>query len=1404
MGPIEVFEDGRLLPLGGPKQRLVLAHLILRASRVVSVHDLIEAIWGEEPPDTARGTLQTYVSHLRRALGERLEGRPPGYLLQVNEGELDAASFEAMVKDAKRSVMSDPTKAVAGLTEALTLWRGAAFADLADESSLQGEIARLDELRLAATEHQIAAELQLGRHSAIVSELEALTARYPMRERLWAHLMLAMYRTGRQGDALTAYQRAREVLADELGVDPSPELRGLYERILRQDPGLEPPAPTAVASPRPASELLPETVFAGYRIEQVLGRGGMSVVYLAEHLGLKRKVALKVMASQLAEDQRFRDRFVRESQIAASLDHPNVIPIYEAGDADGRLFLAMRYVEGTDLRALLRSGGALDPPRAVQIVRQVADALDAAHERGLVHRDVKPANVLLARRTGTDDGEHAYLSDFGLTRRAASESGVTGTGQFVGTLDYAAPEQFKGAFLDARTDVYSLGCVLFECLTGRPPFRRENDAAVMYAHLFEDRPSACAERPELDEEVDDVLATAMAKDPADRYPSAGELASAAAIAIEEPTRERVEPRRRRRPTGRRRRTVFTIAAVVATVALLAVFLPIVGGDEANETFRPGTVLLDLETGAQIGFISPSRLAVTGYPTFSDGRFWVNNFFPASYVGIDARSGAILNEVSSPPADPDVIEESITETPFAVDGNELWVGAADDLVKIDLERGDEVARFHLDEIVGQPGVAEGVAVGSGSVWAGFGEGHLGPGQIVRLDAATGAVEHVFTDMAPHVNLAFEDGSLWVADETGVVRIDPQTNVVTRVANLGDTRDIAAGGGFGWTSDATKGVVYKVDPAGRIVATYDTGLGANRVSYSNGFLWVANSDEGTVTGIDAVTGKLTTYRFDHPVDALAAGDGVLLVRVRPGRSVEDSIDALTGDVARFFAQKGEIWKGEPALDDGPAAFQIEFATCAKLLNYPDEPAPAGWLLQPEIAVAMPTLSDDRRTYTFTVRSAYRFSPPSNEPVTAETIRYSIERALSPKLGPDTPGPRFIGDIVGERAFLEGEADQISGLLADGDTLTIELVRPSPDFLHRLALPYFCPVPSDTPFVPGSLASGSGVGGGFQIPSAGPYYVADHNNEEYVILKPNPNYTGPRPQALDAIVIREGVDPSIAVDRIENEGWDGITNMLGDSLLSPQGSLSERYAGDGAGAHRYVAVPMANTEYVAFNASRPLFSDPRVRRAAAHALNRSALAAVWGEVPADDVLPPNMPGYTDREVYATRPDIEEANATMRGPGGTAIMALLADCPECRQFGEGVKAALAPIGIDVRLVEVEDVFGALRRPDTRFDLFDGWTFLDYPDPASFLTKMLGEDVPASWLPAAVRGEVGRLSGLTGAERTAAAANLAARLQSIEVPIAPIGWWPTGELLSSRLGCQVFPPFGFGVDLAALCLNEG
>lgn len=259
----------------------------------------------------------------------------------------------------------------------------------------------------------------------------------------------------------------------------------------------------------------------------------MGVVYRAVQPRLGRRVALKVIAPEYARDDRFRQRFERESRLAASIDHPHVVPIYEAGEADGLLYIVMRYVDGPDLAALVAKQRRLAPDRAARIVAQAASALDAAHARGLVHRDVKPANVLLVEREGDGEGEeHAYLTDFGLTKRTASQSGLTGTGIFVGTIDFVAPEQVRGESLDARADVYALACLLFHALTGEVPYPRDEDMAKMYAHAQLEPPAPSDLVPGLPRQFDAVVARGMAKDRAGRYPSAGDLGRAACAAAQ--------------------------------------------------------------------------------------------------------------------------------------------------------------------------------------------------------------------------------------------------------------------------------------------------------------------------------------------------------------------------------------------------------------------------------------------------------------------------------------------------------------------------------------------------------------------------------------------------------------------------------------------------------------------------------------------------------------------------------------------------------------------------------------------------------------------------------------------------------------------------------------------------------
>jgi serine/threonine protein kinase len=269
------------------------------------------------------------------------------------------------------------------------------------------------------------------------------------------------------------------------------------------------------------------TELAGYLIEGVVGRGGMSTVYRAENRRLGNRVALKILSADLAADETFRERFVRESRVAASISHPNIIPIYDAGSVDDNLYIAMRYVEGGDLKQLLARAGPLPIDVAVSIVCRVGRALAAAHVRGLIHRDVKPANILLEFADGDEPSlAHPYVADFGLTKHLGSVSGVTGTGQLIGTLDYVSPEQISGEDLDGRTDVYSLGCVLYECLAGRVPFSRPGDAAVLWAHMSEAPVRLSELREDVTSSVDAVVSRAMAKDKDERFATCGELVAA--------------------------------------------------------------------------------------------------------------------------------------------------------------------------------------------------------------------------------------------------------------------------------------------------------------------------------------------------------------------------------------------------------------------------------------------------------------------------------------------------------------------------------------------------------------------------------------------------------------------------------------------------------------------------------------------------------------------------------------------------------------------------------------------------------------------------------------------------------------------------------------------------------------
>ena len=509
LGSIEVFAEGDgSITLGGPKQRAVLAHLLLRANHLVPAEVLIDEVWGEEPPETARNALQSYASHLRKVLGtERLEGSRAGYRLRAEPSELDATRFQSLLRDARRLLPIDASAAVGAFDRALALWRGPAFADLASEPSLRGEAARLDDLRLGALEDRIEAQITIGHHGEAIGELESLTARHPLRERFWEQLMLALYRSGRQGEALGAFQRAREILAEELGIDPSPELRHLHERILAQSPDLD-------ASGEP---------LRGYRLLERVGAGSFGTVWRAIQPEVGRDVAVKAIHSHLANDPDFIRRFEAEAQLVARLEHPHIVPLYDFWREPGGAYLVMRFLRGGDLADALERG-PFELDRTARLIDQIAGALAASHREGVVHRDVKPSNILL------DEEGNAYLADFGIAKILAATE-MTEPGALRGSLLYAAPEQVRGETVTSQTDVCALGIILHEALAGRHPFADVPDIALLERQLREPLPSVSEQRAELPPAVDDVIATATAKDPQARFPDALSMASAFRAAI---------------------------------------------------------------------------------------------------------------------------------------------------------------------------------------------------------------------------------------------------------------------------------------------------------------------------------------------------------------------------------------------------------------------------------------------------------------------------------------------------------------------------------------------------------------------------------------------------------------------------------------------------------------------------------------------------------------------------------------------------------------------------------------------------------------------------------------------------------------------------------------------------------
>ena len=1076
LGPLEVLDGGRQIPLGGAKPRSLLALLLLARGRPVSTERLIDQIWDGRRPDTAHKIVQLHVSSLRKALGEeRISTVERGYVLHLKEGELDVERFEEFAEAASGA---PPDEALKQLRVAFELVRGGPLDDLRLESWVGPEVAQLEELLLSATEARIAAELALGRHREVVRELERLVAAHPDREDLLRQLMLALYRCGRQTEALDAYRRAASRLRAELGLEPSPPLRQLERAILEHDPSLD-----------------------------------------------------------LAE----------------------------------------------------RAGGA----PGVGVARQ---------------------------------------------------------------------------------------------------------------------------RP--------------------RWP-----------------------------------LLLVGAALVAAVAIAAVVIASDGDDEESfASLPPGLTILDMPSGRVVASFALEDFPYPGLNAH-DGRFSISSI---GITEIDPATGRKLRRINSP------LDESNHHLAL---GRDIWFTGRRDLVRVDRELGREVDRYRLVDREYPNGLV-GLAAGAGSLWVASKEA----GEVLRVDPANGNVQARIPMKSP-LMLAYSRGAVWaVSDQGGLQRIDASTNSVTAAAAVPKPLFwVAAGGGFAWTANETKGTVYKVDQTGQIVATYRTGDGARSVSFANGSVWVANGDAGTLSAIDAASGAIRTYRFGRPLgDAVAAGRYVLLY-IGEGLTVEDRISALPGKVAKLVIPIFTLDPTDPATAWEPVALEIERATRAGLLNHL---AARDGLLRPELAAAMPTVSADRRTYTFRVRRGLRFSPPSSAPITAGVISDSVERALSPKLGSFRPGAYFLRDVVGVSAYERGTREHISGIRVRGETISFTLRAPSPGFLERISLPFFSPVPSGTPVIAGGVSAEAAQA------SPGPYYIAGRVNGEWAILRRNPNYRGPRPGTLDALALREGLDPEQAVSRVQRGEFDGL--LLDDALLQPGGAVARRFAGEQSpDSVSYRAFPTRTVRYLALNTGAGPLRDALLRQTVAAAIDRRALAVVQGVPPTDQLLPPEP-----ASVGGTR-DTAPAVGVDRHARVRLSMAVQRGCDRCRQFAGTVASALDELGLDVVAVAVEDPQAAIRAKRAKFDLVDLSTNVPHPDPAAFLERMLGYDVPRRWVPTSTQTAIARLDTLRGTRRKEAALRLAQHLRRTDVPVIAYGTDAIGTLLGPRLGCRAWNGIDAGPDLAALCLRS-
>jgi YVTN family beta-propeller protein len=834
-----------------------------------------------------------------------------------------------------------------------------------------------------------------------------------------------------------------------------------------------------------------------------------------------------------------------------------------------------------------------------------------------------------------------------------------------------------------------------------------------------------------------------------------------------------------RRTMRKRVAVVTLAVIGLVAAFAGTFL-------ARSTREPPSIgaaansIVALDPSGAIAATVPVGARPVAI-TSGAGALWVANLDDQSVTRVDGLSQRAVRTIP------------IGDTPTGIAATETAVWVTDGsggVSKVDPRYDRRLFTRPLRASVGFfGGTARPALAAFGSIWI------VSPdGVVLRIDPRSAqVVESVAVGNASSA-IASGAGSLWVTNSLDgtVTRIDPSTLAARTIPVGNGPASVAVNAAGAWIANAGDNALVRVDlQTNAVVDTTPVGDGPAAVLATPAALWVANGRDGTVMRLDPRSGELSKMiRLGGTPTALAVAGGRVWIAIAPSPPQSPPAGGAR------LTTRDDFTSLDPA-----SGLWLLYTTCANLVTYPDKPAPQGSRIIPEVAAAVPDPTAGGTLYTFRIRRGFRFSPPSNEMVTAMTFKATIERVTDPRM--KSPLASAFSRTVGYRAYVAGKARGIAGIVARGDTLMIRLSRPDGGFLERIAGGYACAVPRDTPVARGMN----------NIPSAGPYYIASYTPRQQLVLRRNPNYEGSRPHRLGRIVLAIGVDPVDGLEQVEAGTADYALELPREAAPRLETAYGPRSEAATAGHQQYFISQALGARVLHMNTSRPLFSDARLRRAVNYAIDRSALAAQGRRAaegnpfnagaPTDDFLPPSAAGATDFDIYPVdHPDLGRARRIAGRVHATAIM-YTPNLSPWREEAQIVRRNLMPLGIDVQVKEfpIANFFTRVTRPGEPFDLaVSGYGFS--PDPVLDLALLFAAPTNISHFhDATVSRKLEAIAKLSGAKRYRAASRLALELQRDVVPAAAFATTASRDFFSARIGCHVYQPV-WGMDIAALCLR--